>query len=158
MTRLTKRFGLCLALAFALLPLLAVGSQHGKPQGKNQVFKGVVVSLEQLLAKENIKLDPEAASLMVLQTDDGKVFPLVRDGGSRMFFKDKRLLDRPMRLTAQPVAKGSFLQVVRVQSYVKDQLCDVYYWCEICAIRSHELGICDCCGGPTELREVPIKE
>jgi len=29
--------------------------------------------------------------------------PLVKDDGSRMFFKDKRLLDRPMRLTGRLV-------------------------------------------------------
>jgi hypothetical protein len=63
-----------------------------------------------------------------------------------------------MRLTARPVAGGALLQVVAVQSYVKGQLCEVYYWCDICAIRTNVLGPCDCCGGPTELREVPVKE
>jgi len=34
----------------------------------------------------------------------------------------------------------------------------VYYWCETCAIRRDypEKGVCECCGGPMELREVPL--
>ena len=150
-----KQAGLLIAAAFALLPLLAATAQNAKD--KNLAFKGNVVPLDKLLAKQDIKLDPDAAALLALQTEDGKVYPLVKDAGARMFFKDTRLLNRPMRITGRLVAGGAFLQVVGVQSYVKGKLCDVYYWCDICAIRTNEHGICDCCGGPTELREVPIK-
>ena len=152
------RVGLCLALGFALLPLFAGQAQSQKAADKNQTYKGIVLPLEKVLAKQDVKLDPDAANLMVLKGDDGKVFPLVKDAGARMFYKDKRLLDRPMRVTARPVASGALLQVINVHSYVKGQLCEVYYWCDICAIRSFDFGICDCCGGPTELREVPVKE
>jgi hypothetical protein len=142
-----------------MTPFLPTQAQTGKLAEKNQTYKGAVVPLDKVVAKENIKLDPDVmASYLVLLTEDGKIHPLIKDAGSRMFFKDKRLLNRPMRLTARPVAGGALIQVVAVQSYVKGQFCDVYYWCDICAIRSHELGICDCCGGPTELREVPVKE
>jgi hypothetical protein len=150
------RFGLCLALLFALVPLFAGRAQQLK---ENQSLKGIVVPLEKLLAKQNIKLDSDAAPYwLALQADDGTIHPLVKDAGARMFFKDPHLLNRPMRLTARPAAKGAMLQVVSVHSYVKGQLCEVYYWCDICSIRTNELGICDCCGGPTELREVPVKE
>jgi hypothetical protein len=152
---MVKRIAICIAALFALLPLVALA----QTAQKNTTFKGDVVPLDKLLAKEDIRLDPDAApSWLALKTEDGKVYPLVKDAGSRGFFKDARLLNRPMRLTGRLVAKGSLLQVVAVQSYVKGQLCDVYYWCDICAIRTSEHGICDCCGGPTELREVPVKE
>ena len=152
----TRRFGVCVGLGFAMLPLIA--SQAGTAKGeKTQAYKGIVLPLDKVLGKD-IKLDPDAAGLMVLQMEDGKVYPLVKDAGARMFYKDTRLLNRPMRLTARPVANGSLLQVVNVHSYVKGQLCDIYYWCDICTIRSFEKGICDCCGGQTEFREVPVKE
>lgn len=153
-----RRLALCAALAFALAPVLAPG-QGAKRADNNQAFKGSIVPLDKLLAKDDIKLDPDAApAWLALKTHDGKVYPLVKDAGSRMFFKDARLLNRPMRLTGRLVVNAALLQVVGVQSYVKEQLCDVYYWCDICAIRSYENGICDCCGGPTELREVPVKQ
>jgi hypothetical protein len=154
-----RRLGLCLALSFALLPFVGACAQTGKPADKSQTFKGHVVSLDKLLKKEDVKLDADTVSTwLALQTEDGKVYPLVKDSAARMFFKDARLLNRPMQLTGRLVAGGALLQVLGVQSIVKGQLCDIYYWCDICTIRSHELGICDCCGGKTELREVPVKE
>jgi hypothetical protein len=153
------RLGLGLALGFALLPLLAGQAQNPKAADKNQSFKGNIVPLDKLLAKQNVKLDPDAVPYsMVLETADGKVYPLVKDEGSRMFFKDPRLLNRPMRLTARPVAGGALLQVIGVNSFVKGQLCDLYYWCDICTIRSYANGPCACCLAPVELREVPLKE
>jgi hypothetical protein len=159
MPRWKTRLGLCLAVGFALLPLLASRAQNPKAADKNQSFKGSVVPLDKLLAKDDVKLDPDAVPYsLVLQGEDGKVYPLIKDAGSRMFFKDARLLNRPMRLTARPVAGGALLQVVNVQSYVKGQLCEVYYWCDICTIRTYENGPCACCLAPVELREVPVKE
>ncbi len=90
-------------------------------------------------------------------TDDNKAYPLIKDDASRMFFKDTQLLDRPMRLTGRLIAGSTLLQVINVHSYLKGQLHEVYYWCDICTIRGYEAGVCDCCGGLMELREVPVK-
>src|SRR6516164_3982459 len=88
----------------------------------------------------------------------GKVVPLIKDGGARMFFKDKRLLNRPMRLTGRLLPGSHLLQVVEVQSVHKGELYEVYYWCNICSIRRSEGGQCECCGGPMELKEEPVKK
>ena len=157
MNRSQKRLGLVLALSFALVPLLASRGQNPKAADKNQFFKGNVVPLDKLLAREGIKLDADAVG-MALQAEDGKVYPLVKDAGARMFFKDAKLLNRPMRLNGRLVAGGALLQVINVHSYVDGRLHDVYYWCDICTIRGYEAGICDCCGGPMEFRETPARE
>ncbi len=150
------RLGIGLAAGFALLPLLTCRAQPGE---KTAYYQGNVVPLDKVLAKADVKLDADAVPYwLALAGADGKVYPLVKDAGARMFFKDARLLNRPMRLNARPVAGGALLQVIGVHSYVKGRLCDVYYWCDICTIRTYEAGVCDCCGGPTELREVPVKE
>jgi hypothetical protein len=75
-----------------------------------------------------------------------------------MFFKDVRLLNRPMRLRAAKVPNSEFLQVISVKSVVKGKLHEVYYWCDICTIKRYEAGICDCCGAPMEFREELWKE
>jgi hypothetical protein len=148
------RLGLCVALLVGLGASL--GGQAG---GKNEYFKGKVVPLARALEKAGIKVDPDAAALeLALLGEDGKVYPLVKDAGSRMFYLDNSVRDRPMRLTGRLVADGKLLQVVNVHSYKDGRLCDIYYWCEICSIRSSELSRCDCCGGPTELCEEPIKK
>src|SRR5262249_53964449 len=99
MTRWKRRAGLLLALGFALLPLCGGWAGDKKSADKNEYYKGKVVPLAELLAKSNVKIDADAAPyLLVLQADDGKLYPLLKDDGSRMFFKDARLLNRPMRL------------------------------------------------------------
>jgi hypothetical protein len=150
----TRRLALFFALILSFAPLFA-----GPDAPKNQDYKGKVVPLASILAKQKVKLDPDAAPhWLALQTDDGKVYPLVKDDGGRMFFKDERLLNRPMQLTGRLVPDTNLLQVVTVHSLVKGELHDVYYWCDICSIRRNEKKICDCCGGPMELKVEPIKK
>jgi hypothetical protein len=72
---------------------------------------------------------------------------------------DPKLLNRPMRLGGRLFQDTHLLQVLEVNSIVKGQLCEVYYWCEICSIhRNEKLKQCECCGGPMELKEVPLKK
>ena len=52
---------------------------------------------------------------------------------------------------------GAF-QVVEVQSLIKGVPHDVYYWCDVCSIRRYEKMICECCGGPMDLKETPVKK
>jgi hypothetical protein len=158
---LSKRVALvvfCLGLAFLVVNPAKPHAEAEK--GKNETFKGKVTTLASVLEKAGARLDADAAPYsLVLVTEDGKIYPLVKDDGSRLFFKDSRLLNRPMRLTGRLVPKSELLQVVAVQSYnKKNELCDVYYWCDICSIRRGEKMTCECCGGPMELREEPVKK
>lgn len=138
-------------LAIAFSPLL-VG--RAAPAAKTAYFTGKVVPLARVLEKYGAKLDAEAAPHWLgLLLDDGTVYPLIRDDGSRMFFTDERLLNRTMRLTGRLLPRTNLLQVVEVHSYHKGELHSVYYWCDICAIKRYEKKACDCCGGPMELRE-----
>ena len=153
-----RRFALIVAFGFALTPLYGGYLGGDKSSDKNQLFTGKVVPLADLLAKSGVKIDADAAPLtLVLQTDDGKLYPLIKDEGSRMFFKDAKLLNRSMRLTARLIPNSQFLQVINVHSVVKGKLHDVYYWCDVCTIKRFEPGICDCCGDEMVFREEPYK-
>lgn len=146
------------ALLFMTAPLVVAQGDNTKAPIKTEYFNGKVVPLVDVLAKEGAKLDADAAPhWLALVTDDGKVYPLVKDAGGRMFFKDAKLLKRPMRITGRLVPGTPFLQAINVHSYVNGKLHEVYYWCDICTIRGYEAGICDCCGGPMDFRETPVK-
>ena len=156
MTPQTYRLGVLLSLTFMLMPLCGIALSDPP---KNSNFTGKVVPLAPLLAKQDAKLDADAAPhWLALKADDGTLYPLVKDAGARMFFKDATLLDRPMRLTGRLVPGSQLLQVVNVHSVKAGKLHEVYYWCDICTIRGYEAGICDCCGGPMEFREMPARE
>ncbi len=162
MTRLSRRLWLIVVCIVAIAPCLRCGlvsSAEKSPPEKIEHFKGKVMPLSDLLAKAGAPLDADAApSWLALVDEDGKIYPLVKDSGSRLFFQDRELLNRPMRLTGRLVHKSQLLQVTAVHSYVKGELHDVYYWCEVCSIRRNEKNTCECCGGPMVRREEPVKK
>ena len=134
-----------------------VQPQAGRPW-RIVVDPKAYLALSQTADQTIVKLDADADPYsLALQCEDGKVYLLLKDPGSRMFFKDAKLLNRPMRLTGRLVANGALSQVVNVHSYVGGKVHEAYYWCDICIIRGYEAGICDCCGGPMEFREAPVK-
>lgn len=150
-----KRLGL---YAVVLLNLAFFALAADKDAKAPQAFTGQVKPLAEVLDKRGAKLDADAAPHWLgLVRNDGTVLPLIKDDGSRMFFKDKRLLQRPMQLTGRILPGTGLLQVVEVHSLREGKLHEVYYWCEVCAIRRAEERICECCGGPMFLREEPVK-
>jgi hypothetical protein len=151
-----RRFLLLLVFAAIVAPLLLVFQSPAEP--KNEEFSGKVIALAEPLEKAGAKLDNDAIPFwFALVTDDGKTYPLIKDPGSRMFFKDKQLLNRPMKITGRLVTDAKLLQVLAVRSVVKGQLHEPYYWCDVCKIKRFEPNDCDCCGAPLEFREEPIK-
>ena len=126
---------------------------------KAAAYTGKVVTLASLLEAKGVALDADAAPVgLVLQADDGKVYPLVKNDGSRMFFKDKALLGRTVRLTGRLVAGSSMLDVSAVQTLVKGKPHEAYYWCENCQLAYSEPGECLCCGAKVKLVEVEGSE
>src|ERR1700687_4244116 len=93
-----KRIGIVLAVALGIVPLFKRADNNAPPL-KSEFYNGKVVPLADILGKQGAKLDADAAPhWLALVTDDGKIYPLIKDAGARMFFKDAKLLNRPMRL------------------------------------------------------------
>jgi hypothetical protein len=159
-TRTLIRLGLCAVLAVGFSPLFLSRAGGVTEKIKTEYYKGKVVPLAEIMEKMGAKLDADAAPCwLALVSDDGKIYPLIKDDGSRIFFKDTRLLNRPMRLTGRLLPGSHLLQVVEVHSYnQKNELQAVYYWCDICSIKRYERKLCDCCGAAMELREEPIQK
>jgi hypothetical protein len=140
--------------------LCVAGSTSAEPEAKTVQLEGKVVPMAGLLEKFGSKLDAEAAPhWLALVTNDGKTYPLIKDDGSRLFFADSHLQNRTMRISGRLFQDTHLLQVLSVNSVKNGQLYEIYYWCDICSIRRNELlKKCDCCGGPMELREEPVKK
>jgi hypothetical protein len=146
-------------LVLLIFPMLAPVEGADK-ETKPIQLDGKIVPLAGILEKIGSRLDAEAAPhWLALMTDDGKVYPLIKDDGSRLFFSDPRLQNRAMRVTGRLFQDTHLLQVLSVNSVKNGQLYEIYYWCDVCSIRRNELlKKCDCCGGPMELREEPVKK
>jgi hypothetical protein len=142
----------------AVLAAGAVRDREEKPS-RLQELKGKVVPLADLVAKSGTKLDADAGPYwLALVTDDGKVYPLVKDSSSRLFFLDKALLNRPVRLRGRLIPGSQLLRVMAVHSLIKGVPHEVFYYCDVCSIRRGEKMICECCGAPMVLREEPLKK
>ena len=154
-----SRIRICAAVVLAFAPVVFASAAAEPAKPKHQHYSGKVVPVKDLLEKSGITLDKDAAAnSLALVTDDGKTYPLVKDASSRMFFSDPAVLNRRMRLTGNLVGDTPFLKVLQIHSYVKGELHDIYYWCDICSIKRFEKMQCECCQGPMELRETPVKK
>ncbi len=144
------------ALAALLLGGVCAGQppKPPAPAAETKAYTGKVVAPAAPKDKPGAKPDERG---LVLVTDDGTTYPLIEDDGSKMLFLDRRLRDRPVRLTAQIEPRTRKLRVVHVQTVKGGQAYDVDYWCEICQISLLHPGACYCCGEETVLRERPAK-
>jgi hypothetical protein len=159
MRDIIRRGAPALALAVVLGTIHAAAPPARRADEKPRAFEGKVVPVADLVAKSGTRLDADAAPFwLALVTDEGKVYPLVKDGGSRLFFLDKALRNRPMRLQGKLIPDSTLLRVLSANSLVKGVPHEVYYWCDICSIRRGEKMICECCGGPMDLTEEPARQ
>lgn len=151
-----RRGAIGIAVLAALTPFLLAPAQTDP---KTQFYTGKVVPLNSILEKENAAVDKDAAPFwLALMADDGKVYPLIKDGGTRLLFTDPKMLNRQVRLTARPVAGGKLLQVFQIHTVKNGKLYEPFYWCDICVIKRFAKIDCECCGAPMEFREELLKE
>lgn len=118
-----------------------------------ELFSGKVVLLVEALKRRGIKANSEMKDQVVLETDNGELWPLVSDWRGRAFFQDERLRDRQVELVVRRHPGVPYLQVLMVFTFNKQgerEYTD--YWCDICSIPMYEIKACDCCQAPIRLR------
>jgi hypothetical protein len=125
-----------------------------------QTLRGKVVWLEDALKRRyGVSTEPDAAhSSVVLETADGQLVPIVPDTRGRAFALDERLRDVSLELLVRRYEKTPLVQVIRVRKPTDKGLVEIDYWCDVCAIPMYTLKACECCQGPTRLRERPVEE
>ncbi|MGE0608586.1 MAG: hypothetical protein AB7O62_15935 [Pirellulales bacterium] len=139
----------------------AAESTGGQPaSGKsheNLSLRGKVVYLAEALQRRfGIETDADAVRQQVaLETDEGELYPIVKDARGRGFLLDDRLRDVEMELLVRRHIGSPVVQVIRVYTIKPDGRYELDYWCDICAIPMYELKQCECCQGPIRLRERP---
>lgn len=122
-----------------------------------ELVRGKVVALKPLLEERlDTKLDDEMAELYALVTEDGRLFPILREGRGRAFYQDDRLRDVPVELYLRHLRGDRFSQVLLVYRLREGKRFAVDYWCDICSISMYWIKQCECCQGPTRLRETPV--
>jgi hypothetical protein len=125
-----------------------------------ETLRGKVVWLAEALERlYGVATEPAAAeSSVVLETPEGHLLPIIPDTRGQSFVVDGRLRDVDLELPVRRYQGVSLVQVIRVLRRRADGLYEIDYWCDICAIPMHILKACECCQGPTRLREQLIEK
>ena len=142
-------------------PAMPAGSAAGgkRPAAPRRTpprrVRGKVVWLDEALERlYGVTTEPDAAeTAVVLEMADGQLLPIVPDTRGRAFAVDERLRNVELELLVRRYAEVPMIQVIRVFATTPDGLYEIDYWCDICAIPMYILKPCECCQGPTRLRE-----
>jgi hypothetical protein len=123
------------------------------------VERGRIVWLAEAMERKfgATSVDEAKDRVIALETNDGRLLPIVEDVRGRAFRRDDRLRKMELELEARCFAGSPFLQVIRTYEIKDSGKYELDYWCEICSIALYELKPCDCCQGPLELRRREVK-
>ncbi len=148
-------------LALLLLVAVAHGDEkRAQPNYSTESLGGRVVFMADALQRlHGIKTVNDAKeNTLVLESPEGKLYPLIEDKRGHSFRLDERLMGKPMELLVRRHEGSPAVQVIRIHTVEDGQRFLVDYWCDICAIPMFELKPCDCCGGPIRLRKRKLDE
>jgi hypothetical protein len=148
----------------SLLALLLGAASQDKPEGVPFEARGrLVCLLEELKESHRLEIDPVHEHLLGFRLE-GKVpdggfrrYTVLRTKLSEALFVDKRFKGRELRLVGRALP-SALLEVSKFQWVRDGKLMDVFYWCEICSIKSFDPSLCACCQAPVEFREAPAEE
>ena len=90
------------------------------------------------------------------KTTNGVYYTLLRTKLSEALFADQRLREKELLLTGNILPKSQIFDVTKMKSIRNGRVYDLYYYCDICAIRTVAPGPCVCCQAPVELVEKPL--
>jgi hypothetical protein len=126
---------------------------------KTETVRGKVVWLDEALKRlYGVTTESDAAeTVVVLETPDGHLWPIIPDTRGCAFVVDSRLRNIDVQLLARRYEGVPMLQLIRVFRRKPEGLYEIDYWCDTCAISMFILKACECCQGPTRLREQLIE-
>lgn len=125
-----------------------------------ETMRGRVVWLAEALQRRyGIETDADAAEWNVaFETEQGRLWPIVKDARGRGFRLDDRLRNIDLEVLARRFEHAPVIQLVQVYRLRDGRKYELDYWCDICSIPMYELKECECCQGPIRIRERLVEE
>ena len=121
-------------------------------------LRGKVVCLaEEMHRLYQTDLAAHHEHLFGFKTDDDKYYTLLRTKYSEALFVDQRLREKQLILKGRLFPGTKLFEAITMRSVRDGVMHELYYYCTICAIRSVSPAPCECCQGPVELVEKPVR-
>ena len=126
--------------------------------GKREMeLQGKVVCLpEEMHRVYHTDLPTNHEHLYGFKTTNGFYYTLLRTRLSEALFADQRLREKELLLSGNALPKSQIFDVTKMKSIRNGVVYDLYYYCDICAIKTVAPGPCVCCQAPVELVEKPL--
>ncbi len=147
-----------LSLLTAALASLALNLAAAETNTTELLTRGRIVHILQAPRRTN---DPArlvtSGPLWGFQTREGKTFVLQRGKFSEAIWLDERVRARELELRLRLSPKSPAAEVLALRSVKDGVVQDLYYYCDVCVIKSVSPEPCYCCQGPVELVEKPYR-
>ena len=92
------------------------------------------------------------------KTSEAKYYTILRAKYSEALFADERFRQKELLLKGRVFPDTQIFEPMTIRSIKNGVVHDLYYYCEICDIETVAPGPCECCQGPTELVEKPLRD
>ena len=138
------------------------GATPEKPKGgvaarESQLHGRVVCLPEAMHELFGTDLPTKHEHLYGFKTTDGTFYTLLRTKWSEGLFVDQRLREKELILIGKVLPKTQIFDMTAMRSVRNGAVFDLYYYCDICAIKTLDPGPCMCCRGPVQLKETKIE-
>jgi hypothetical protein len=129
---------------------------HGAETPSSVEFRGSLVCLAEAMHQAfQVDLPTSHTHVPGFQTKDNRYYTLLRTKQSEALFADPVLQRRNLLLNGRVFPGTQILDVTLIRSVHNDVVHDLYYWCDVCAIKSVIPGECMCCQEDVVLQEIP---
>jgi len=119
------------------------------------VVRGRAVCLDSLGREANSLFEcDDTRHSFAFKSKTGKLYRFVPGDAMTEMFTDIRVRQRELQISARLHASDR-LELIKVQSIREGKLYDIFYYCDVCNIKSYAPGLCPCCRNELEFKETP---
>ncbi len=165
--RLTQRWNadLAIILALALVGVASAADKTANVGGsKDQAalqevdLRGRIVCLPEAMHElYQTDLPANHEHLSGFKTTGGTFYTLLRTKLSEALFVDEQVRKKELILRGHVLPKTQIFEMTGMKSVRNGVVYDLYYYCDICVIKTLSPGPCMCCQGPVKLVEQPLR-
>lgn len=136
-----------------------VSGDRDKGKARSVQLRGKLVCLaEEMHRVHQADLPSQHQHIPGFRTEQGEYYTLLRTKLSEALFRDPRLKKRDLLLKGRVFDQTRILDVTLIRSLKDGKLHDLYYWCDICTIKSVVPGPCMCCQEDVVLKERAVEK
>ena len=158
-----RKLLLATAMLFALIATAIAADENTRAKSEDarnktalQVvdLRGRIVCLPEAMHElYGIDLPTNHQHIWGFKSTDGTFYTLLRTKLSEALFVDEQVRKKELILKGHVLPKTQIFEMTDMKSVRNGVIYDLYYYCDVCSIKTLSPGPCMCCQGPVKLVE-----